>query len=73
LQDPAINALADEMGDRAKICKMNVDENKRSAAKMSIRNIPNIIIFKKGKAVKQLIGVKSKRQIENALKSVIGG
>lgn len=72
LQDPAINALADEMDGKVKVCKLNVDEHKKAATKMKIRNIPNIIIFKNGKPVKQLIGVKSQRQIEKALNSVVG-
>lgn len=63
IQNPVINQIADELKGKAKICKINVDEHKSSAAQMKIRNIPNIIIFKDGKAVKQLIGVKPKHTL----------
>lgn len=70
-QNPIINKIADEVGDTAKICKINVDEHKKSAVQMKIKNIPNIIIFKDGEAVKQIIGAKPKHLIMNALKPLI--
>ena len=71
IQNPVINQIANELKGKAKICKINVDEHKNSASQMKIRNIPNIIIFKDGKAVKQLIGVKPKHTLLKALQSLI--
>lgn len=71
IQNPTINAIADEIGNQASICKLNVDDHKQAAIKMKIRNIPNIMIFKNGEAVMQLIGVKPKYAILKALKTVI--
>lgn len=48
---PTIDALAEEMGDTAQICKVNVDENPDLAEKFGIMQIPTIIIFKHGKIV----------------------
>lgn len=70
-QNPIIDQIANEIGDRAKICKLNVDDHKKAAIQMKIKNIPNIIIFKDGEPVKQLIGRKSKRLIVGALDSVL--
>ena len=70
-QNPIIDQIANEIGDRAKICKLNVDDHKKAAVQMKIKNIPNIIIFKDGEPVKQLIGRKSKRLIVGALDSVL--
>jgi thioredoxin 1 len=39
---------------------MDVDKNQKTAAKFGIRSIPTILIFKNGKMVKQLVGVKPK-------------
>lgn len=71
IQNPVINQIANELKGKAKICKINVDEHKNSASQMKIRNIPNIIIFKDGKAVKQLIGVKPKHTLLKALQSLL--
>ncbi len=71
IQDPVINEIADEIGDQASVCKLNVDDHKKAAVKMKIKNIPNIMIFKNGEPVMQLIGVKPKHAILKALKSVM--
>lgn len=70
-QNPIIDQIANEIGDRVKICKLNVDDHKKAAIQMKIKNIPNIIIFKNGVPVKQLIGRKSKGLIVGALNSVL--
>lgn len=71
VQNPVIEKIAHELGDVAKICKINVDVHKKSAIQMKIKNIPNIIIFKDGEAVKQLIGAKPKHVILKALEPLI--
>lgn len=70
-QNPIIDQIANEIGDRVKICKLNLDDHKKAATQMKIKNIPNIIIFKNGVPVKQLIGRKSKHLIIGALNSVL--
>ena len=70
-QNPVITKIANEVGDAAKICKINVDEHKKAAIQMKIKNIPNIIIFKDGEAVKQIIGAKPKHLIMRALEPLI--
>jgi len=60
IQGPIINELANEMMGKAQIGKLDVDQNKRIATKLSIRSIPTILVFKEGEIVKQLVGVKSK-------------
>lgn len=71
IQGPIINDLANEMAGKANIGKLDVDQNKRVAAKLGIRNIPTIYIFKNGEIVKQFVGVKPKltlvKELENHL------
>ncbi|NQU33504.1 MAG: thioredoxin [Bacteroidetes bacterium] len=71
VQGPIISDVANEMADKAAICKINIDQNKRAAAEFGVRSIPTIIIFKNGKIVKQLVGVKSKAVLVKALNSFI--
>lgn len=66
-QAPIISELADEIGDKATIGKLNVDENKKTAAQFGIRSIPTIIVFKEGKPVKKLVGVKTKSALLKAI------
>ena len=60
IQGPIVSEVADEVDGRAAICKLNIDENKRTATELGIRSIPTILIFKDGKIVNKLVGVKSK-------------
>jgi thioredoxin 1 len=70
-QNPVINQIANEVGEQAKVCKINVDDHKKAAIRMKIKNIPNVIIFKDGEPVRQLIGLKPKATLKKALQSVI--
>lgn len=71
IQGPIINELAEEAKFNVKICKLDVQNNQRTAQELMIRSIPTIIIFKDGKVVKQLVGVKTKSILEKTLKEII--
>jgi thioredoxin 1 len=60
---PVISELAEEFDGRAKIAKLNVDDNKITASKYGIRSIPTLILFRDGAAVKQITGIKAKSHI----------
>ena len=57
---PVLNEVAEEAGEKVTIAKVNVDEQKATAAKFGIRSIPTMILFQNGKEVKRIVGVKSK-------------
>jgi len=56
---PILDQLADEVGDKAKVGKINVDENPDTAAKYGVMSIPTLKIFKDGKIVKEFVGVQN--------------
>ncbi len=60
---PVLNELADEYGDKIRICKMDVDANTDTPAKFGIRGIPTLIIFKGGNAAATKVGAVSKSQL----------
>lgn len=64
---PAVEELAEEYSGKAKIGKLNVDENPNTAAKYSIRGIPTLLFLKDGEVVNQIVGVQSKAAIKKAL------
>ncbi len=63
VQGPIVEEVATLMGDKAKIGKLNVDENPMVAQNYGIMSIPTIMIFKSGTVVKQFIGVQSKEAL----------
>jgi len=63
MMGPIMEELAKEIGDKAKIGKMNVEENKEIASQYGIMSIPAIKIFKNGEVVKEFIGVQNKETL----------
>lgn len=61
---PTVEELASEYQDKVKIGKVNVDENPKTATQYGIRGIPTLLLFKGGKVIQQLVGVKSKMEIQ---------
>lgn len=51
------------------IYKVNTDNNEELSAYYKVRSIPTLMIFKDGKKVEELVGVRSKEDLKNALKS----
>jgi len=70
IQGPIVSDVAEEIGDKAKIGKLNVDENQKTAAKYGIRSIPTIYIFKDGEPVKKFVGVKTKTVLVKAINEI---
>ncbi|MEJ2593845.1 MAG: thioredoxin [bacterium] len=70
-QMPVIQEIAKEKKEEVTCYKINVDEHKSTARHMKIKNIPNIIIFKDGVPVRQLIGAKPKHLIMKAVESTL--
>lgn len=64
---PILEELASELGDSAKICKVNVDNNSEVAGKYEIRAIPTILIFKNGEVADTIVGLTSKDDLKAKL------
>jgi len=61
---PILEELNNELGDKIRIAKIDVDHNNQTAAKYAIRSIPTLIIIKGGAVQAQHIGAASKAQIK---------
>ena len=53
---PTIDELATEFSGRAKVGKVNVDQNQMIAERYGIRSIPTLILFKNGEIIEQIVG-----------------
>ena len=68
---PMIAELAQEYGAKAKICKLNTDENPDVASQFQISAIPALLFFKDGQLAEQLTGVRPKPEIKSVLERII--
>lgn len=56
---PTVEAIAEKYQGKAKIVKLNVDENVESSSKYGIKGIPTLILFSGGKEADRVVGVPS--------------
>ena len=68
---PIVDELAKDYQGKAKILKLNVDENMETAQRFQVMSIHTLIFFKGGKAVDQIVGSVPKNVIETKLSSLI--
>ena len=68
---PALEQLAEEFGPRLQVAKMNVDENRDVPAKMGIRGIPTLMLFKDGQLAATRVGAMSKAQMSAFLEEAL--
>lgn len=61
---PALEDIADEMGDKITIAKLNIDENPNTPQNYNVRGIPTLLIFKNGEVVAEKIGAMPKSALE---------
>ncbi|MBE0491617.1 MAG: thioredoxin [Sulfurospirillum sp.] len=68
---PVIEELAEEFDGKAKICKVNTDEEQDAAVKYGIRSIPTILFFKDGELVDQMVGASSKQILADKINTIL--
>ena len=68
---PSVEELAAEFEGRAKIGKLDVDNNQVTAGKYGIRSIPSLLIFKGGEVAEQIVGAVPKDQLQSKLEAVL--
>ena len=64
---PALDQLAGEYAGKAKIVKIDVDQNPATAMKFRVRSIPMLLLFKDGQIHGQQIGAVGKAQLAQLL------
>lgn len=69
---PVVEEIAGELGGRMGFGKLNVDENPQMASKYGIMSIPTLLVFQKGKVVRQIIGYVPKKQLMSKISDLVG-
>ena len=68
---PVLRELATQYKDKIKIAKIDVDAQVELAQQFNIVSIPTILVFSKGKVVKQQIGAVPRQTLEKMIREVI--
>jgi thioredoxin 1 len=71
MMTPIIDQTKVELGDKANVLKVDVDNNAEVARKYQIRSIPTLLIFKEGEVVWRQSGVSQKEMIVESVKKFI--
>jgi thioredoxin 1 len=64
---PILEEVASEYAGKAKVAKVDVDQNQDLAEQFQVRSVPTLLIFKNGSVVEQLVGAVSKKVLTTRL------
>lgn len=68
---PVIDELSEKFKGKIKFGKVNIEDNQEVAKRFNIISIPNFILFKNGKPIKQFIGARPSEDLEEELTKFI--
>ncbi len=66
---PVVEGIAEEMGEKAVVGKINVDEQPELASRFGVMSIPTLAVFKNGRLAGSMVGVRSKQDILKLLEA----
>jgi thioredoxin 1 len=68
---PALEEIAAQLGPKAKIVKINIDENPRTPSAYGVRGIPTLMVFKGGQVAATKVGAAPKGALQNWIEQSI--
>ena len=68
---PIVDELSNDFKGKAKITKLNVDENRSIAMKYRVMSIPTVLFFHKGEEIRREVGAKSKSDYTTIINSLL--
>jgi thioredoxin 1 len=69
---PTVNAVAEEFLGKARVGKLNTDDNPKTATAYNISAIPALLVFKGGQVVDRFVGVVNKDKLATSLNRQLG-
>lgn len=67
VQSPILKDVALDLGDKARIIKIDVDHNPQLAQRFNIQGVPTLMVFKKGQVIWRRSGVTNKNEIKSII------
>jgi len=68
---PVLEQVAKELHGKAAIVKIDIDSEQKTAAHFQITSVPTMILFKEGKEVKRLVGLRNAEAIKEFILSAV--
>ena len=68
---PVLEELASSLVGRVRVIKLNSDQNPATASRLRIQGIPTLVVFKDGREVTRMIGVRGHDELERKLEQVL--
>jgi len=65
------SSTSEKLEGRAKVAKLNVDEEPQVASQYNIRSIPTLIVINEGEVVQQFVGMQSEAQLVSTIEQVL--
>ncbi|CCH55828.1 thioredoxin [Fibrisoma limi BUZ 3] len=72
MQAPTLKQLADRIGDKLRILKIDIDRSRAAAQQYQIQSVPTLILFKEGKIIWRQSGVQPLQRLEAMVKPYAG-
>lgn len=63
MMGPVVEELSKDLEGKAKVGKLNVDENPKTAERYGVMSIPTLILFKNGQITKTIVGFRNKEEV----------
>jgi len=60
---PVIDEIASALAGRVRVTKLNLDQNPAVVARLRIQGIPTLVVFKDGREIDRMIGVRGKEDL----------
>jgi len=71
MQGPIVDQLAEDMGEKAIIGKLNTEGAQATAAQFGVMSIPTLILFKDGEAKETMVGLQSPESLKETIEKHI--
>ena len=68
---PVLEEIAQQYGDKAKVCKINTDDARDSAVEFSVTSIPTLVLLKNGQIHNKWTGLTDKEKITSAIDELL--
>ena len=73
MMNPILNEVAANKEGEVKFVKVNTDENQQTASQYNIMSIPSLLVFKDGKEIHRIVGVKPAAQLQDEIDYFLAG
>ena len=68
---PILEEVATAVGDKARIAKLNIDEEQATADRFGVRAIPTLLLFKDGREIRRFVGVQERDTLVAAIEDAV--